>query len=64
DEVRRFERELHEWVSTRHAGMLQGIRDTGQLPDNDALATAVGEFHDFFLANLADAAATPSSASE
>ena len=28
-EVRRFERELHEWVSTRHAGLLQGIRDTG-----------------------------------
>src|SRR4029079_13858936 len=28
-EVRRFEAELHEWVATRHAGLLQGIKDTG-----------------------------------
>ncbi|HEX9505627.1 MAG TPA: F0F1 ATP synthase subunit alpha, partial [Acidimicrobiia bacterium] len=51
-EVRRFERELHEWVSTRHAGMLQGIRDTGQLPENDALKTAVDDFHSSFVAAL------------
>ena len=57
-EVRRFERELHEWVSTRHAGMLQGIRDTGQLPENEALNAAVADFHDSFVASIAATAAT------
>ncbi len=56
NEVRRFERELHEWMSTRHAGMLQGIRDTGQLPENDGLKAAVADFHDSFLANLESSA--------
>jgi F-type H+-transporting ATPase subunit alpha len=52
-EVRRFERELHEWVATRHAGLLQGIRDTGALPDDNGLETAVDAFHESFLATLA-----------
>jgi F-type H+-transporting ATPase subunit alpha len=63
--VRRFETELHEYVSTRHAGMLQGIRDTGALPDDDALATVVSDFHDQFVANLAasdESAATAAAA--
>jgi F-type H+/Na+-transporting ATPase subunit alpha len=51
-EVRRFERELHEWVSTRHGGLLQGIRDTGALPDDNALASAVDAFHESFLATI------------
>src|SRR5262249_52904886 len=36
-EVRRFEQELHEWMKTRHAGLLETIRSTGQLPADDAL---------------------------
>jgi F-type H+-transporting ATPase subunit alpha len=62
NEVRRFERELHEWMSTRHAGMLQGIRDTGQLPENDGLRTAVEDFHDSFLAAIAAERETATSA--
>jgi F-type H+-transporting ATPase subunit alpha len=54
-EVRRFERELHEWVSTRHAGLLQGIRDTGALSDDDGLVSAVVAFHGSFVAGLAAA---------
>jgi F-type H+-transporting ATPase subunit alpha len=52
-EVRRFEREMHEWFSTRYSGMLAEIRDTGQLPENDALGAAVQRFHDEFAAALA-----------
>jgi F-type H+/Na+-transporting ATPase subunit alpha len=52
NEVRRFERELHEWMSTRHSGMLQGIRDSGQLPENDGLKLAVDDFHDSFLPSI------------
>src|SRR3954463_13189947 len=51
-EVRRFEDELHEWVSTRHAGLLATIRDTGALPDDDSLANAVNAFHESFVAGL------------
>src|SRR5690348_663150 len=52
DQVRRFEIELHEWVQTRHAGLLATIRDTGKLPDDDSLAHAVNAFHESFLATL------------
>jgi F-type H+-transporting ATPase subunit alpha len=57
DQVRRFENELHEWVQTRHTGLLATIRDTGALPDDDALAHAVNAFHDSFIAGL-DSGAT------
>jgi F-type H+-transporting ATPase subunit alpha len=53
-EVRRFERELHEWFSTRYSGMLAEIRDTGQSPEADTLGAAVTQFHDQFAASLAD----------
>ena len=48
-EVRRFETELHEWFQARHAGMLDDIRDTGTLPEGDALADAVAEFKESFV---------------
>ena len=41
---RRFETELHEWFQARHAGLLAEIRDTGTLPEGDALADAVADF--------------------
>jgi hypothetical protein len=39
-------------VSTRHAGLLATIRDTGTLPDDDSLAKAVDAFHESFVATL------------
>jgi hypothetical protein len=47
-------------VSTRHGGLLQGIRDTGALPDDNGLASAVDAFHESFLAGI-DAAAADAS---
>jgi F-type H+-transporting ATPase subunit alpha len=44
DDVRRFETELLEWFRTRHSGMLDAIRETGTLPDEDGLRKAVDEF--------------------
>src|SRR5712672_2660612 len=43
-DVRRFERELHEWVRTRHADLLTTIRSSGAIPEGDAMATSVGDF--------------------
>ncbi len=56
DEVRRFERELLEWVRTRHSSLLAGIRDTGNLPA-DELKAAISDFKAQFLATLATDAA-------
>jgi F-type H+-transporting ATPase subunit alpha len=54
EEVRRFEQELHEWMETRFSGLLAEIRDTGRIPEGDALEGALKEFHDYFVAGLAD----------
>jgi F-type H+/Na+-transporting ATPase subunit alpha len=61
DQVKRFERDLHEWFTTRYSGLLAEIRDTGRIPEDDALANAVRDFHETFVASLAadaDAAAS------
>jgi F-type H+-transporting ATPase subunit alpha len=52
-QVKRFERELHEWFTTRYSGLLAEIRDTGRIPEDDALANAVRDFHETFVASLA-----------
>ncbi len=44
DDVRRFETELLEWFRTRHSAMLDAIRETGTLPDEDELKKAVDDF--------------------
>jgi F-type H+-transporting ATPase subunit alpha len=54
DEVRRFESELLEWTRSRHAGLLSEIRDTGALPEGDALERAVSDFKADFVAGLGD----------
>jgi F-type H+/Na+-transporting ATPase subunit alpha len=54
DHVRRFEDEMHEWMRTRFSGLLAEVRDTGRIPEGDALAGALKEFHDNFVAGLAD----------
>ncbi|MBK6855127.1 MAG: F0F1 ATP synthase subunit alpha [Microthrixaceae bacterium] len=52
-EVRRYEADLLAWMRTRHAGLLAGIRDTGQL-DEDALKAALAEFGNDFVAGTAE----------
>ena len=58
-EVRRFEQELLEWMRTRHAGLLSAVRDTGALPEGDALEAAVAEFKASFTASLGDGTGGP-----
>jgi F-type H+-transporting ATPase subunit alpha len=50
DEVKRFEHELYDWMTTRFPGLLAEIRDTGRLPEGETLKTAVDQFHDSFVA--------------
>jgi len=51
-EIRRFETELLEWFRSRHSGLLSEIRDTGKLPEGDAVESAVGAFKTQFVATL------------
>jgi F-type H+/Na+-transporting ATPase subunit alpha len=55
--VRRFEAELLEYMRTRHADLLEGIRSTGKLPEGDALEEAVKGFAAQFQADDPDAEA-------
>ncbi|MBM3671140.1 MAG: F0F1 ATP synthase subunit alpha [Actinobacteria bacterium] len=59
NEVKRFETELLEWMRGRHGGLLSSIRDTGVLPEGDALESAVNEFKSSFLATLSDGSSGP-----
>jgi F-type H+-transporting ATPase subunit alpha len=61
EEVRRFERDMHEWFHMRYSGLLGAIRDTGKLPEDDTLTLAIEEFRSQFVATLAgEADADPS----
>jgi F-type H+-transporting ATPase subunit alpha len=57
DQVKAFEAELLEFFRTRHTAMLEQIRATGNLPDEQALAAAVDEFKTLFLGRIRDAGA-------
>jgi F-type H+/Na+-transporting ATPase subunit alpha len=48
EDVRRFEAELLEWVRTRHGDLLEGIRTTGALADEDALTGIIDAFAEHF----------------
>jgi F-type H+-transporting ATPase subunit alpha len=48
-EVRRFEAELREYFRAEHKDLLQHIRDTGDLPDEERLSAAIRTFVDRFL---------------
>jgi F-type H+-transporting ATPase subunit alpha len=50
NEVRRFESELLEWMRSRHGGLLAEIRDTGSIPEGEALEHAVRAFKEQFTA--------------
>jgi F-type H+-transporting ATPase subunit alpha len=51
-EVRRFETDLLAWFEGRHATLLDQIRETGQLPDEEQLRRAVEEFKLTFVATI------------
>src|SRR5690606_16257569 len=44
EDVRRFEAELLDWMRTRYADILEGIRTTGNIPDQGAFEAALKEF--------------------
>jgi F-type H+-transporting ATPase subunit alpha len=48
EDVSRFERELVDFVRTRHGDLLRGIRESGALPDGDALGVAVSAMKESF----------------
>jgi F-type H+/Na+-transporting ATPase subunit alpha len=47
-EVRRFETELREFFRAHHADLLEQVRTSGNLPDEDALKAALQSFLDGF----------------
>jgi F-type H+-transporting ATPase subunit alpha len=59
EHVRRFERDLLDWVRSRNAGLLRSIRETGALPDTDELPDAVSAFKADFLAAIGVEEGTP-----
>jgi F-type H+/Na+-transporting ATPase subunit alpha len=52
-EVRRFERELLEWLRSRHGDILDAIRTGGDVPDVEALDAAIKDFAEQFSWELA-----------
>ncbi len=45
----RFENELLEWFRTRRSDVLDSVRSTGAVPDEEALEAAIGAFADQFV---------------
>jgi F-type H+-transporting ATPase subunit alpha len=48
DDVQRFEKDLRAHFRGQHADLLEQIRDTGQLPDTDAMDAAIAEVKQAF----------------
>ncbi|MGA7270278.1 MAG: F0F1 ATP synthase subunit alpha [Acidimicrobiia bacterium] len=48
EDVQRFERGLREYMRTRHGGILDAIRDTGEIADAGALKGAISDFGETF----------------
>ena len=49
-----LESELLEWMRARHSGLLADIRDSGQLPEGDALSNTIAEFKTQFVSSTGD----------
>ena len=49
DDVRRFESELREFFKDRYSNVLAGIRETGKLPEGDALVGGISAFKESFV---------------
>jgi F-type H+-transporting ATPase subunit alpha len=54
EDIRRFESEMIEHFRGRHQTILDHIRDTGELPEGDAMPDAIREFKDSFVASGAE----------
>jgi len=48
EDVKRFERELRDYVRSRHSNVLETIRDTGKMPEGDDLVEAITSFKETF----------------
>ena len=48
EHVEEFESALMDYMRTRHGAMLDEIRETGALPEIDALVAAISEFKDIY----------------
>jgi F-type H+-transporting ATPase subunit alpha len=48
DDVKRFEREFLEYMRTRHSNLVDKIRESGEVPEGDALEKAMKGFYDQF----------------
>jgi len=57
DDVQSFESGLLDWFRTRHASMLDAIRDTGKIADEDAFDAAVKAFAAQFQGTSVDSSA-------
>jgi F-type H+-transporting ATPase subunit alpha len=44
DHVKQYEAEILQWFETRHRDILDGIRETGDIADEDAFKAAISEF--------------------
>jgi F-type H+-transporting ATPase subunit alpha len=51
EDVERFERELLEWMRSRHRDVLDGIKSSGSIADTDAFEGALQGFADQFVAS-------------
>jgi F-type H+-transporting ATPase subunit alpha len=49
EDVNRFETELLDWFRTRRSDVLDSIRSSGVVPDEEALEAAIGAFADSFV---------------
>jgi F-type H+/Na+-transporting ATPase subunit alpha len=47
-EVKRFEAELLEWFRARHSDVLDAIRSSGAIPDEDTFDKAIANFAEQF----------------
>jgi F-type H+/Na+-transporting ATPase subunit alpha len=59
DDVKRFEDDLLAFMRARHGTILDHIRDTGALPEGDALADAIAGFKDEFVPTAAVGGSEP-----
>jgi F-type H+/Na+-transporting ATPase subunit alpha len=52
-DVKRFERELRDYVRARHGSLLETIAETGKMPEGDDFVSAIAEFKETFEATEA-----------
>jgi len=53
-DIRRFESEMLDYFRDRHRPLLDGISDTGKIPEDDALPKAIAGFKETFVAGSSE----------